>query len=63
VVSADLVRGLGEVFVEPLGVLRDVEPLPPLPGTPQGNLSKGMRWLQASFALRFNSFRITYLFP
>jgi putative transposase len=26
-------------------------------GTPQGNLSEGMRWLQASFALRFNRFR------
>ncbi|RKX31767.1 MAG: transposase [Verrucomicrobia bacterium] len=26
-------------------------------GTPQGNLSEGMRWLQATFALRFNRFR------
>ena len=25
--------------------------------TPQGNLSEGMRWLQATFANRFNRFR------
>lgn len=26
-------------------------------GTPMGNLSAGMRWLQATYALRFNGFR------
>jgi REP element-mobilizing transposase RayT len=26
-------------------------------GTPLGNLSTGMRWLQATFAMRFNKYR------
>jgi putative transposase len=26
-------------------------------GTPRGNLSEGMRWLQATFANRFNCYR------
>lgn len=38
-------------------LVRHVEPLPPLRRTPRPNLVQGMRWLQATFTLRFKRLR------